>query len=102
VKIIFLRFFIFCFTQLFLALDPSTYPNDKIKFISENDYDDSNEELFNRDTTQLQSDIPESFIVELQNVAKDQSDNVIKSSVNEALTTPQSIYDFQGKISRFN
>lgn len=79
------------------ALDSPTYPDDKIKFINENDYDDSKEELFNRETT-LQ-DIPESFIVELHDVAQDPIENVmIKSNVNEAITTPTSIYDFQGKL----
>lgn len=76
----------------FIALDPPNYQDDKRKFINDDDYV-SREEQFNLDD-QTPSDVPESYIVELQELAKNQMENVMKSE--NVATTPPSIYDFQG------
>lgn len=64
--------------------------------------------MFNIEDTTLSS-MPESYVVELQDFAKDQMENVmIKSDDNDesigfpVATTPPSIYDFQGDLDLYH
>lgn len=98
---LFILLFLFHFANFVLALDPPSYLDDKTKFINDDDYV-SREEMFSSDDTTL-SGVPESYVVELQDYAKDQMENVMKNTdSNEdsigfpVATTPPSIYDFQG------